>query len=94
MITLEKPPTLRKERMTVDKLIEQLGQLPGQLPVLVEGYESGWDGLHQLRTEGVVFDEKAQEWNGQYRLAKAFHQAGQPALPLVGLRGERKPGPC
>lgn len=81
--------------MTVDELIEQLRQLPGDLPVLVEGYEMGWDRILQLRTNGVVVYRKAQAWDGEYCLAKEFEQAGQPAVLLVGRRGGKlaTPGP-
>ena len=78
--------------MKVSDLIAQLRQLPGHLPVLVEGYESGWHSIHQLRTDGVVLYRKAQAWDGPYRLANEFEQAGQPAVLLVGCRGERRPG--
>ena len=76
--------------MNVEELIEQLRQLPGNLPVLVEGYETGWDGIHELRTAGVVPYRKAEEWDGEYHLATDFKQAGQPAVLLVGRRGERR----
>ena len=76
--------------MNVEELIEQLRQLPGNLPVLVEGYETGWDGIHELRTAGVVPYRKAQAWDGEYHLATEFKQAGQPAVLLVGRRGERR----
>ena len=78
--------------MKVSDLIAQLRQLPGHLPVLVEGYESGWDSIHQLRTDGVVLYRKAHVWDGQYCLANEFGQAGQPAVLLVGRRGEKRPG--
>ena len=76
--------------MNVEELIEQLHQLPGNLPVLIEGYETGWDGIHELRTAGVVPYRKAEAWDGEYHLATEFKQAGQPAVLLVGRRGERR----
>ena len=76
--------------MNVEELIEQLQQLPGNLPVLIEGYETGWDGIHELRTTGVVPYRKAQAWDGEYHLATEFKQAGQPAVLIVGRRGERR----
>ena len=50
--------------MNVEELIEQLHQLPGNLPVLIEGYETGWDGIYELRTTGVVPYRKAEAWDG------------------------------
>ena len=76
--------------MNVEELVEQLQQLPGNLPVLIEGYETGWDGIHELRTAGVVPYRKAEAWDGEYHLATEFKQAGQPAVLLVGRRGERR----
>lgn len=76
--------------MNVEELIEQLHQLPGNLPVLIEGYETGWDGIHELRTTDVVPYRKAEAWDGEYRLATEFKQPGQPAVLLVGRRGERR----
>ena len=76
--------------MNVEELIAQLHQLPGNLPVLIEGYETGWDGIHELRTAGVVPYRKAQAWDGEYHLATDFKQAGQPAVLIVGRRGERR----
>ena len=76
--------------MNVEELIEQLHQLPGNLPVLIEGYETGWDGIHELRTACVVPYRKAEAWDGEYHLATEFKQAGQPAVLLVGRRGERR----
>lgn len=76
--------------MTVDELLEQLRQLPGNLPVLVEGYESGFDGIHELRTAGVVPYRKAEAWDGEYHMATEFKQAGQPAVLLVGRRSHRR----
>ena len=76
--------------MNVEELIEQLQQLPGNLPVLIEGYETGWDGIHELRSAGVVPYRKAQAWDGEYHLATDFKQAGQPAVLIVGRRGERR----
>ena len=72
--------------MNVAQLIEQLRQWPGDLPVLVEGYETGWDDIHELRTDGVVRYRRAQEWDGEYREASGFKQTGKPALLIVGRR--------
>ena len=76
--------------MNVAELIEHLRKFPDDLPVLIEGYETGWDGIHELRTDGVVRYRKAEAWDGEYQLATEFKQAGQPAVLLVGRRGERR----
>lgn len=57
------------------------------MPVLIERYETGWDGI---RTAGVVPYREAEAWDGEYQLANEFKQAGQLAALLVGRRGERR----
>ena len=76
--------------MTVAELIEQLRQLPADLPVLVEGYETGWDGIHELCTAGVARYRRAQDWDGEYRSADEYKQIGKPAVLIVGRRGHRR----
>lgn len=76
--------------MTVAELIEHLSQFPADLPVLVQGYETGWDAIHALRTDGVVSFPDAADWDGEYVLAADSQQAGQPALLIVGRRGARR----
>lgn len=76
--------------MNVAELIEHLRKFPANLPVLIEGYETGWDGIHELRTAGVVLYRNAEAWDGEYQLATEFKQAGQPAVLLVGRRGARR----
>ena len=39
--------------MTVKELIEQLKQFPSEAPVLIPGYEDGWDEV--LRIEPVSY---------------------------------------
>jgi len=51
--------------MNVAEPIAQLQKFQVQLPVLVEGYESGRDGIPELSTVGVVRYRKAHEWNGE-----------------------------
>ena len=58
--------------MTVTELIEHLRTLPGDLHVLVEGYETGWDDIHEMRTTGVVRSRRAREWDGEYQKSGEF----------------------
>jgi len=41
--------------MTVNELIQQLQNYPGDMRVLTLGYEEGYDDI-RVRTEGIVFD--------------------------------------
>jgi hypothetical protein len=53
--------------MTVNELIEQLQQFDPALPILVEGYETGWDSILKLRPANLIRDQKPLEWDGEYR---------------------------
>jgi hypothetical protein len=76
--------------MTVAELIEHLQKFPQTFPVLVEGYEAGWDGIHELRTAGMVRYRKAEDWDGEFREAAEFKQSGQPAVLIFGRRDGRR----
>lgn len=52
--------------MTAEELIAQLQELPPETPVLVEGYETGFDDIVELTPEQVVRYRHAQEWDGEY----------------------------
>ena len=50
--------------MTAEELIAQLQKLPPETPVLVEGYETGFDEIVELTPDEVVGYRHAQEWDG------------------------------
>ena len=72
--------------MTAADLIRHLQQLPPDLPVLLQGYESGWDELLSTRLAEVVVFRKARDWDGGYREASEFKTTGQVALLLQSRR--------
>ncbi len=79
--------------MTVAELIEQLQKFPQTLPVLVEGYETGWDGIHLLRTVCVEPNLKKEDWDGEFSEAPENGESGQsdqPAVLIFGRRGYRR----
>ncbi|PSF08137.1 hypothetical protein C7H09_09210 [Marinobacter fuscus] len=53
--------------MTAEELITQLQKLPPETPVLVEGYETGFDEIVELTPEQVVRYRHAQVWDGEYQ---------------------------
>lgn len=76
--------------MTVEELIEQLKALPPHSPVLVEGYESGYDGIVALESQEVCRYRNAQEWDGEYRARGDFsgkESKTEPAVVIIGRRG-------
>lgn len=81
--------------MNVAELIEHLRQYPADLPVLVEGYESGWDGIHALRQAAVVPLASSDDWDGQYEEpdkpgANPAYALSHQAVLIVGKRGHRR----
>ncbi|MGO1233865.1 MAG: hypothetical protein ACTMHG_09100 [Marinobacter sp.] len=76
--------------MTAEELIKRLEALPPETLVLVEGYETGYDDIVDLKSEDVFRYRKSQEWDGEYQ--KPDEQFGQgsktvPAAVIVGRRG-------
>ncbi|MCL7942958.1 hypothetical protein [Marinobacter sp. ATCH36] len=76
--------------MTADELIQRLKTLPPESTVLVEGYETGYDDIVDLKPMEVVRYRKAQEWDGEYSSVDKF--AGDrgktiPATVILGRRG-------
>lgn len=68
--------------MTAGQLIEILKNHPEDTPVLVEGYETGFDEIHKVQTIAAEVNQDAEEWDGQYQSA----EKGSPCLFIVGRR--------
>ena len=75
--------------MTVQDLITCLHQFPSDLPVLVEGYETGWDGIVHLVQDDVQLSTKAQEWDGEFKKLTEFSHPTPPGKPAVLIVGKR-----
>lgn len=54
--------------MNVRELIELLGRYPGDMRVVVNGYENGYDDLTpgQIRITPVMLNTGAHEWEGRH----------------------------
>lgn len=76
--------------MTVAELMDLLRDLPPETRVLVEGYETGYDDIVELRPLEVFRYRNAQEWDGEYQ-AKNEHSGQEShtvsAVAIVGRRG-------
>lgn len=73
--------------MTVEELIKHLQCLPADTPVLVDGYENGYDEIVEVREMEVFQYKTAQEWDGEYQMTDApMPQAVQDwdKMELVG----------
>ena len=69
--------------MTAGELIAQLREFPDYTPVLVEGYEDGWNSIAVVRAASVVRDPEPHDWNGEYQ----FGRPGKDAALIIGRRG-------
>ena len=79
--------------MTAEELIEHLKLLPPETPVLVEGYETGFDDIVELTSAQVVRYRHAQEWDGEYQTLDRFTRPAtgvQQAVVIRGRRGHRR----
>ena len=52
--------------MTAEELIKRLKSLPSETPVLVEGYETGFDEIVDLKALEVFRLDQPAEWEGEY----------------------------
>ncbi|AMQ88793.1 MULTISPECIES: hypothetical protein [Marinobacter] len=75
--------------MTAEELITQLQKSPPETPVLVEGYETGFDEIVELTPEEVVRYRHAQEWDGEYQALDRFSNPESGVLQAAVIRGRR-----
>ena len=91
--------------MTAAELIALLAKHPPHLPVLVEGYECGWDGIHHLEIAAVAPDG-LHDWDSEYRIPQEAdkpttfqqwtderpYEPGEetPAILIFGRRSHRR----
>ena len=81
--------------LTVAELMERLREMPPELPVLVEGYETGLDAIYSLRETLVIHNTDCEDWDGEFEEPKnlpSSPKAGAPfrALLILGRRGSRR----
>jgi hypothetical protein len=77
--------------MTADEVIARLRVLPPDTPVLVEGYENGFDEIVELKGQDVVRYRHAQPWDGQYQPPERFEEPAtgiMQAAVILGRRGQ------
>ncbi|MDG9918231.1 hypothetical protein N7645_15180 [Pseudomonas juntendi] len=96
---------MRRPPQTVAELIELLQQYPADMPVLVEGYETGFDLVHSLVIEQIQQVRQPEGHDGQAQKIEDIdyvpqsgigagwdlekYPAGEPFSALVIL-GERE----
>lgn len=79
--------------MNVAELIEHLQTLDPGLPVLVEGYETGFDKIEAIHLVSVFRFHEAPGWDGEYQTPAEFIypdvcEAGatENAIAILGRR--------
>ena len=81
--------------LTVAELMERLREMPPELPVLVEGYETGLDAIYSLRETVVIQSTNCEDWDGEFEEPKNLQPAPQGVAPfrallILGRRGSRR----
>ena len=81
--------------LTVAELMERLREMPPDLPVLVEGYETGLDAIYSLRETLVIHNTDSEDWDGEFEEPKNLQPAPQGLAPfrallILGSRGSRR----
>lgn len=75
--------------MTVAELMDLLRDLPPETRVLVEGYETGFDDIVELRPLEVFRYRNAREWDGEYQAKNEHSGQGSKTVPAVAILGRR-----
>lgn len=83
----QEPSTADLSRcMTAGQLIEMLAKHSADTPVLVEGYETGFDEIHKIEAIEAAVNPDSEEWDGQYQPA----DKGTDCLLILGRRDSRR----
>ena len=72
--------------MTVKDLIDKLKTLPADVPILVQGYEDGFDGIRTVQEITVARNPDAADYNGEYEEADKKDKDAAPAVVIWGNR--------
>ena len=59
-----------KFNFSVGELIDVLKKFPSDMPVLVTGYESGYENFFQPRVVGLVCKEENMYWDGEFQMVE------------------------
>ena len=61
--------------MTVKELIEKLQQFPADCPVVLDGYEDGYNEATDIRRKTIASQDAAEWFNGEFDDAEEGHAA-------------------
>ena len=77
---------MNNHAFTVQELVEILKTFPADMPVLVSGYETGYECFYQPFVAGVVHNPENMHWDGEYQLPETGEPTALSALILERLR--------
>ena len=72
--------------MAAGQLIEMLSKYPRDLPVLVEGYETGFDSIHSIVPAKAIPNPENQEYDGEFEK----DERGTACLLILGKSEYRR----
>ncbi|OGW97004.1 MAG: hypothetical protein A2Z81_06410 [Omnitrophica WOR_2 bacterium GWA2_45_18] len=72
--------------MKVTDLIDKLKTMPAGAPVLVQGYEDGFDSTKAVKEISVVKNPNASDYNGEYDEAGKNDKGAVEAVVIMGNR--------
>ena len=71
-----------KTSYSVAELIEALKKYPQDLPVLVSGYEGGFENILPPIIERLIYKPENQNWDGEFQIAEEENEADLEAVVL------------
>ena len=74
--------------MKVKELIEALKQFPGDLPVLTDGYATGFEEIRSPKTIEVKHEPQKPYYEGEYQDAE---EKSGPSIKAVVIFRNRRP---
>lgn len=80
--------------MTKGELLKLLEGFSDDQKILVEGYESGFDSIHEVRQESVARLPNAYEYNGQYEKTEIIkkHMDERDTSPMSRIEDDHFEG--
>ncbi len=77
---------MQADFLTVEELINKLKTYPGNLKVLVDGYEGGLDAILDMSMINIEYDETKKWYYGPF---EESHDSVQQAIRLISTRDRR-----
>jgi len=78
--------TLKKDSMTVSQLIEALKNYPPDLPVVVSGYEGGYNDVDSFENINIVLDYHTAWYYGRHEAVESIYKEDTKKNAVAALR--------